>query len=57
MQDSGIFTFGVFVFVMLSGGFVLTLREFRRMGNRDQVDTYPRSIPKRNRNPGARKGA
>jgi hypothetical protein len=55
MQDSGIFTFGVFVFVILTSGLLLTLREFRRMGNRDQVDSYPRSIPIRNRNAGARK--
>ncbi len=46
MPDSVIFTFGIFAFVMLTGGLILTLREFRRMGNRDQVDSYPRSTTK-----------
>jgi hypothetical protein len=47
MQDSMIFGFGLFVFSVLAGGLIVTMVEFRKMGNRDQVDTYPRSKPKR----------
>ncbi len=49
MQDSGILAFGLFVFLLLGGGLFLTLVEFHKMGNRDQVDTYPRLSPKRNK--------
>ena len=43
MQDAGIFIFGLLMFLILAVGLVLTLQEFRRMGSRDQKDTYPRS--------------
>jgi hypothetical protein len=49
MQDPNVFAFGLFVFVVLAGGLFITVREFIRMGNQDQEDSYPRSISKPSR--------
>ena len=46
MQDTMIFAFGLFVFTILAIGLIATLLQFRKMGNRDQVDSYPRSRSK-----------
>jgi len=46
MQDTSIFVFGLFVFIILATGLTITLRQVHGMGNRDQVDSYPRSRPK-----------
>ena len=43
MTDTGLFFFGFLVFLVVAGGFAFTILEFRRMGNRDQKDSYPRS--------------
>lgn len=43
MTDTGLFLFGLLVFVVVAGGFAFTILEFRRMGNRDQNDVYPPS--------------
>lgn len=46
VQDTMIFAFGLFVFTILAIGLIATLLQFRKMGNRDQVDSYPRSRSK-----------
>jgi hypothetical protein len=46
MLDSTILGFGLLVFTILATGLIITLRQFQKMGNRDQVDSYPRSRPK-----------
>ena len=46
MQDPTIFAFGFFVFTILASGLIITIREFQKMGNRNQVDSYPRSRSK-----------
>jgi len=46
MQDSTIFAFGLLVFTILASGLIITVREFQKIGNRDQVDSYPRSRTK-----------
>jgi hypothetical protein len=47
MHDSIIFVFGFLTFSLLSGGLVFTILELRKMGNRDEVESGPRSKPKR----------
>lgn len=42
MSDSTIFIAGLFVFLILAGGLTITLREFSKMGSKDQKDDYPR---------------
>jgi len=43
VTDNALFLFGLLVFVVVGGGFAVTILEFRRMGNRDQNDAYPPS--------------
>lgn len=43
MTDAAILGIGFAVFSILGLGLILTLIEFRKMGNRDQNDSYPRS--------------
>jgi hypothetical protein len=45
MTDTGIFLFGCLVFLIVGGGFLTTLRELGKMGNRDQNDSYRQSRP------------
>jgi hypothetical protein len=47
MNESGVFLFGLFVFLIVGGGVGMTIYEMKKMGNRDQDDSYPRSIPVR----------
>lgn len=44
MTDSTILGVGVAVFTLLGLGVALTLIEFRKMGDQDQNDDYPRTV-------------
>ena len=45
MSDTSMFLVGLFVSFVLGGGLTLTVREFSKMGNKDQNDSYPRPRP------------
>ena len=47
MTNAAIFGFGLVVFSVLAFGLTFTLLEFRKMGDRDQNDSYPRAVPAR----------
>ena len=47
MNEAPVFFFGFLVFLLVGGGFALTIHELSKMGNRDQNDSYPRSRPTR----------
>ena len=47
MNEAPVFFFGLVVFLLVGGGFALTIHELSKMGNRDQNDSYPRSRPTR----------
>lgn len=47
MNEPAVFAFGLITFVILSGGVTMSVYELRKMGNRDQNDSYPRSRPAR----------
>ena len=44
MTDPAILGMGAAVTSLLGLGLVLTLLEFRKMGDRDQNDNYPRTV-------------
>ena len=41
MNEAPVFIFGTLIFLVVGAGVVLTVLEFRKMGNRDQSDSYP----------------
>ena len=45
MNEAPVFLFGVLIFLLVGAGGVLTMLEFRKMGNRDQSDSYPHPSP------------
>lgn len=47
MSDAPIFLVGLLVFLLVTGGLAVTVREFAKMGNEDQNDSHPRSVPSR----------
>jgi len=43
MNEPAVFLFGLLMFLILGGGVGMTIYEMKKMGNRDQEDSYPRS--------------